>query len=598
MIDLTRWKRKKKYKLEKRFEPRLKIVTWAFLIFAVLIGLRLFDFQIIKFDFYYALASDQHEIYRKLFPERGSIFLKDKAGSILTKQESLYPIAINKDYNLVYAQPKFIEDEPEYIADKLAPILEPDEEKQEGFKNGLIVQLSKSDDPYEPLRHRVEDSQLEMIENLNITGIKSIKETFRYYPEKNIGSNVLGFVSFRGDDEVKKGQYGIEGYFNEELSGQQGEVKSESDISGRFISISDKDFVRAKDGADIVLTLDKTVQYEVCAQLNQHAEIIEAEGAAAVVMDPQTGEIIAMCSYPDFDPNQYNQVENQRDYNNRAVFEAYEVGSIFKPITMAAGLDLGVLTPETTYIDDGFVKIDEFTIRNSDKEAHGKNTMTQVLEKSLNTGTIFAVREIGQRNFRKYVEKFGFGERTGLQLDTEVAGNISSLKKKGEIFAATGSFGQGITATPLQMVQAISAIANGGKLVKPYIVEEVRQFDGTVIKTNRPRPKQVISSKTSTLLTGMMVSVVKNGQGQNASVPGYYIAGKTGTAQIAAGGVYSNRTNHSFIGFGPIKDPKFAMIIRFENPKKGSYSSVTTAPLFSRLAKFILDYYHVVPDAL
>jgi len=598
MIDLTRWKRKKKYKLEKRFEPRLKIVTWGFLIFAILVGVRLFDFQILKFDFYYALASDQHEIYRKLFPERGSIFLKDKAGSILTKQESLYPIAINKDYNLVYAQPKFIEDEPEDIADKLAPILEPDEEKQEGFKNGLIVQLSKSDDPYEPLRHRVEDSQLEMIENLNITGIKSIKETFRYYPEKNIGSNVLGFVSFRGDDEVKKGQYGIEGYFNEELSGQQGEVKSESDISGRFISISDKSFVRAKDGADIVLTLDKTVQYEVCAQLNQHAETIEAEGAAAVVMDPQTGEIIAMCSYPDFDPNQYNQVENQRDYNNRAVFEAYEIGSIFKPITMAAGLDLGILTPETTYIDDGFVKIDEFTIRNSDKEAHGKNTMTQVLEKSLNTGTIFAVREIGQRNFRKYVEKFGFGERTGLQLDTEVAGNISSLKKKGEIYAATGSFGQGITATPLQMVQAFSAIANGGKLVKPYIVEEVRQFDGTVIKTNRPRPKQIISSKTSTLLTGMMVSVVKNGQGKNASVPGYYIAGKTGTAQIAEGGVYSNKTNHSFIGFGPIKNPKFVMIIRFENPKKGSYSSVTTAPLFSRMAKFILDYYHVVPDAL
>ncbi len=597
MIDLTRWKKKKKYKLDKKIEPRLRFVSWFFLFCSILIIAKLFDFQIIKFDFYHALASDQHEIYQKLFPERGAIYLKDKASAILIKQENLYPLAINKDYYLIYAQPKFIEQSPEMIAEKLTPILEPDEEKQDNFYNELIAKLSKKDDPYEPLRHKVEESQTLLVEQLNLKGIRSIKETFRYYPEKNIGANVLGFVSF-ASDEGRFGQYGLEGYFNEELGGEQGEIKTETDITGNIISIGDKEFVRAKDGADVVLTLDKTIQYEVCSKLNEHAEIIEAEGAAAIVMDPQTGEIIAMCSYPDFDPNEYNQVEHIGAYNNKSIFEAYEVGSIFKPITMAAGLDLGILTPESTYIDDGFVKIDEFTIRNADKEAHGKNTMTQVLEKSLNTGTIFAVREIGKRNFRKYVEKFGFGEKTGIQMDTEVAGNISSLKKKGEIYAATGSFGQGITATPLQMVQAFSAIANGGKMVKPFIVEEIRYTDGSVKKTDRPRPKQVISSKTSTLLTGMLVSVVKNGQGKPAAVPGYYMAGKTGTAQIAEHGVYSNKTNHSFIGYGPIKDPKFVMIIRFENPKRGSFSSVTTAPLFSRIAKFILNYYHVVPDAL
>jgi len=208
------------------------------------------------------------------------------------------------------------------------------------------------------------------------------------------------------------------------------------------------------------------------------------------------------------------------------------------------------------------------------------------------------VRKVGKKDFRKYVEKFGFGEKTGIQLDVEVAGDISSLKKRSEVYEATGSFGQGITATPLQMVQAFSAIANGGELVKPYIVEEVRMFDGSVQKTNHPRPVQIISSKTATLLSGMLVSVVKNGQGQKAAVPGYYVAGKTGTAQIAEGGEYSNKTNHSFIGFAPVKDPAFVMIIKFENPKKGSYSSVTTAPLFSRLSKFILDYFHVMPDAL
>jgi len=597
IIDLTRWNKKKKYKLEKKIEPRMRYVTWAFLIFAVLIVAKLFDFQVLKFNFYYALASDQHEIYQKLFPERGSIYLRDKASSIIMKQENLYPLAINKDYYLIYAQPKFMDLSVEEAADKLTPILEPDQEKQDAFHDEILAKFSKTDDPYEPLRHRVEESEALMIDQMEIKGIRSIKETFRYYPEKNIGANVLGFVNF-ASDEGRFGQYGIEGYFDKELAGQQGEIKSETDIAGNLISIGDKEFVRATDGADIVLTLDKTIQYEVCTKLNEHAETIEAKSGAAIVMDPQTGEILAMCSYPDFDPNKYNEVEDLSAYNNRSIFEAYEVGSIFKPITMAAGLDLGVITPDTTYIDDGFVKIDEFTIRNSDKEAHGKNTMTQVLENSLNTGTIFAVRQIGSRSFRKYVESFGFGEKTGIQLDTEVAGDISSLKKKGEIYDATASFGQGITATPLQMVQAFSAIANGGKMVKPFIVEEIRYPDGSVKKTDRPRPKQVISSKTATLLGGMLVSVIKNGQGKAASVPGYYIAGKTGTAQIAEGGVYTNKTNHSFIGYGPIKDPKFLMIIRFENPQKGSYSSVTTAPLFSQLAKFILDYYHVVPDAL
>lgn len=597
MWDLTRYKKKKKYSLDKKFEPRVKFLTACFVVFALVIIAKLFDFQVLKFDFYYALASDQHEIYQKLFPERGAIYLKDEAGSALSRQESLYPLAINKDYNLLYAQPKFLDKSPDEIAGLLAPILEPDQAKQEELKKELTDKLSKKDDPYEPLRHKVEDSQIEMINNLNLQGIKAAKETFRYYPEKNIGANVLGFVGYDANG-VKKGLYGVEGYFDKELAGEQGEIKTEKDIAGRFISVGDKEFVRAKDGDDIILTLDKTIQYEVCMRLNVHAQTIGADSAAAVVMDPFTGAIIAMCSYPDFDPNEYGQVEDASAYNNRAIFEAYEPGSIFKPITMAAALDLGVITPETTYIDEGFVKIDEYTIKNAGREPFGKQTMTQVLEKSLNTGVIFVSRQMETRDFRKYLEKFGFGEKTGLQLDTEMSGDISSLKEKGEVYKATASFGQGITATPLQMVQAFSAIANGGKLVKPYIIEEIRLRDGSVKKTNRPQPKQIITSKTSTILTGMLVSVVKNGEGKNAAVPGYYVAGKTGTAQIAEKGEYTNRTNHSFVGFSPLKEPRFVMIIKFENAKKGTYASSTTAPLFARIAKFILDYYHVVPDAL
>jgi cell division protein FtsI/penicillin-binding protein 2 len=592
MWDLTRYKKKKIYRLDKKFEPRVKFLFRFFVLLAIIIILKLFDFQVLKSGFYYALASDQHEIYQKLFPERGSIYLKDTASSLLSKQEILYPLAINKDYNLVYAQPKFLDKDPAETARLLAPILQLDEQD-------LLTKLIKKDDPYEPLKHKVEDTEVAAINALNIKAIKSVKETYRYYPEKNIGSNVLGYVGF-DQSNIKKGMYGIEGYFDKELAGQQGEIKTEKDIAGRIISVGDKEFVRAKDGADIVLTLDKTIEFEVCNKLDEQAKLVEADSAAAVVMNPQTGAIMAMCSWPDFDPNEYNKVEDLSVYNNRAVYEAYEPGSIFKAITMAAGLDLGVITPETTFIDEGFLKIDDFTIRDFDKLPHGKNTMIQVLENSLNLGTIFVVRQMDKKDFQKYVESFGFGQKTGIQLDTEMPGDISSLKKKGEIYVATASFGQGITATPLQMVQAYSAIANGGKLVKPYIVEEIRQSDGSVIKTNHPRPKQVITSKTATLLTGMLVSVIKSGHGKKAAVPGYYLAGKSGTAQIAdyEHGGYSNKTNHSFIGFGPIEDPAFVLIIKFENPKKGSFAESTASPLFSRLAKFILDYLHIPPDAL
>ena len=592
MIDLKSLEKKNKKAGKKTFELRIKILLYVFLIFALVIMAKLFDLQVLKSNFYAALASDQQEIYKKLFPERGSIYLRDKKLSAFTKQDNLYPVALNKDYNLVYAQPKNLDKTPEELAKDLAPLLEVKEED-------LLSKLNKKDDPYEPLKHKVEDSVAETIRNLNLQGIKISKETFRFYPEKNIGANVLGYVG-PTESGYKKGFYGIEGYFDKELAGQQGEIQSEKDITGRIISIDDKKFIRAIDGADIVLTLDKTVQYAVCSQLNEHAKIIEADNGTAIVMNPKTGAIIAMCSYPDFDPNEYNKVDNLGYYNNLAVRDAYEIGSIFKPITMAAGLDLGKITPETTYFDDGFVKIDEYTIRNHDKLAHGKMTMTQVLEKSLNTGAIFMAREIGKNDFRNYVEKFGFGQKTGIELAAESAGDIETLKKKGEIYMLTASFGQGITATPIQMVQAFSAIANGGEIVKPYIVEEIRNFNGTVIKTTPSKPRKVISSKTATLLTGMLVSVVENGEGGKAQVAGYYIAGKTGTAQIPdyEHGGYSNKNNHSFIGFAPIKDPVFVMIIKFENPKKGSFASITTAPLFSRISKFILDYYHVIPDAL
>lgn len=585
------WKKKRNrnfgQKTAQELDWRLKIVLGGFLLFGVLVIGKLFDIQILKFDFYYALASDQHEIFQQLFPERGEIYVEDEIipGS---EQTNLYPLAINKEYYLVYAQPKFMED-PEFVAEQLAPLVK--KEKEE-----LLSMFSKEDDPYEPIQNKVEPALKEQIHALNLSGIRFAPETYRYYPEHELASHVLGFVSQR--DAQKIGQYGIEGYFNSELSGQQGSVVSETDTAGRWITVADKDFQKAVDGNDIILTIDRTLQSEVCRVLREDAERFNAKSGAVIILEPETGAVKAMCSWPEFDPNEYNKVEDVWVYNNTAIYGAYEPGSVFKPVTMAAAIDSGAVTPDTTYEDLGEREIDDFTIRNSDLEAHGVQTMTQVLEKSLNLGTIFAVEQMGKRTFKKYVEAFGFGEPTNISLDTESSGTIASLDKRGDIYAATASFGQGITVTPIQMVRAINAIANNGKMVEPYIVSAERTDSGEMIPHVPEKVSQVVSSRTATLLSGMLTAVVESGHGGLAKVPGYYIAGKTGTAQIAkpGGGYDEHKTNHSFVGFGPVEDPAFTMIVKYEEPTNGAFSSSTAADTFGRIADFVLDYYHIPPN--
>ncbi len=566
---------------------RIQFLKAGFLACALLIVSRLFFLQVVQGEFYAALASDQHEIFRTLFPERGTIYLKDV--SSLSHEEQLYPIALNKEFHTVYAQPRYMTNVQD-TAQKLSPILQITEED-------LLKRLDKPDDPYEVLKRKISQVEYDQVKALGIEGVKFQSETHRYYPEGRAAAHITGFVS-AADQRV--GQYGVEGYFESILRGEPGQLRSEKDLSGQWIASTSKSYQPAVDGADVVLTLDKNLQYQVCRIFVEEAEKYEAESGAVIVMDPFTGEIMAMCSYPTFDPNEYNMVESVRVYNNTAVFEAYEPGSIFKPVTMAAALDMGVISPDSTYVDTGEVKVDRFTIRNSDKEAHGLVDMVEVLNSSLNLGMIYVVDKLGAHNFKRYVENFGFGKKTGIQLNSEGAGNVDSLSKKGDIYSFTASFGQGITATPLQMVQAFAAIANGGFLVKPYIVDEVRYADGTIEKNETRVIHRVIDSRTSTLLGGMLVSVVRNGQANRASVPGYSIAGKTGTAQIPdfERGGYSNRTNHSFVGYGPIDNPAFVMIVKLENPKRGNFSSSTAAPTFSRIASFILKYLQVPPDDL
>ncbi len=462
----------------------------------------------------------------------------------------------------------------------------------------LIARLSKNKDAYEPVARNVTDEQLSLIKVLDTEALDWLIEDARYYPEPGFGGQVLGFLSHSESGQAS-GHYGLEGYYDDFLSGRAGQLYSQTDASGRWIGIGKRDFKPAVDGGNLLLTIDRNLQVEVCSLLAEGVKQHDADSGSAVVIEPSTGRILAMCGSPDFDPGDYGNVEDLSVYNNQAIFTPYEPGSIFKPLVMAAAIDAGAVTPDTTFNDTGSVSIDSFTIHNSGDHVYGSNvSMIEVLDESINTGMVWVMRKMGRDPFEDYIHKFGFGEPTGVTLKTEVAGTLASLDKDAEVYAATASFGQGLTTTPIQIAAAYAALANGGTLMKPYLVEEMRYPDGTVETTSPEVVRQVVSPSTATTVGAMLVSVVENGHGYQAAVPGYYIAGKTGTAQIARNGVYSATDfNGSFAGFGPVEDPKFAMIVKIESPKGGIiYAESTAAPIFGKIAQFILDYYGVPPE--
>jgi len=563
-------------------DKRISALTIVVFLLALIIVARLFSFQILQHDFYSLMASEKHEVYKKLFPQRGSIYVRE--------DQELYPLVTNKDYYLVYAEPSKIKS-PNTVIDKITPILGLAEEEWKA----LLPKLAKADDPYEPIKHKVTKQKVDELKALELAGIGFLPETYRYYPEKGIGGQIFGFVGF--DGETKIGQYGLEGYFNEQLSGQSGLLKSIKDAVGSLVAIGPRSIKPAQNGVDLVLTIDRKVQFTACQKLKEFYDWFKAKSATVIIMEPKTGAIVAMCSFPDFDPENYNEVANINDLNNPAIFTAYESGSVFKTITMAAALDKDKITPETTYEDPGEVKVGPYTIRNFDNQAHGVNTMTQVLEQSLNTGAMFAAEKIGRATFKEYVDDFGFGKPTGITLDKEMPGDVSSLAKKGDIYYLTGSYGQGITVTPIQLITAYAAVANGGKLVKPYIVSETVKANGEIVKNQPVEIRQVIKPKTAALLSGMLVSVTEKGYDKKAKVSGYYLAAKTGTAQISNGsGGYGSETTHTFIGFGPVSNPKFVMLLKLDKPQGVRFASDTLGPLFRQLAEFLLNYYQIPPD--
>ncbi len=568
-------------------DGRLVLFRAVILLFLCAIAARLFVLQVLTHDFYAALASDQHSIFERLFPARGAIYLSDPKS-----EDGRFPAAVNKSLSLVYSDNRAVDD-PAATARQLAPLLEMEESE-------LLGRLADRTDPYEPLKRKVPENVADRVRALELPGIGFAREQYRFYPDNSASGQVVGFVGSRENGE-KVGRYGIEGRWNQELTGEQGYLAAEKDPVGRWIGSAERNFRPAVDGAELTLTIDRNIQYVVCEKLKAAVARHGASGGTVVIMDPRTGAVIAMCSAPDFDPNDFSAAVDMGVYNNPAIFYSYEPGSIFKPVTMAAALDAGKVLPNTVYHDEGQMVIGPFTIRNSDGKANGWQTMTQVLEKSLNTGAIFAARQLGNEDFLKYVENFGFGRPTGIELDSETGGNISSLRKSGDIWSATGSFGQGISVTPLQVVAAYGALANGGKLMRPYVVAEVRRGGGEAVRTEPTVVRQVITKRASTLIGGMLVNVVESGHGARAGVPGYYVAGKTGTAQIARGdgqGYEPDAFIGSFVGYAPVDDPAFVMLTKIDRPQDVKFAESSAAPLFGDIAGFLLQYMRIPPDRI
>lgn len=555
-----------------------------FLAWAVLIAGRLFYLQIIVHDRYTQQAEKQRFDRRVIEGDRGKIFLKD-----LKIPDKYYPLATNIEFYTVAVSPKQVqaENQAEFIG-ALGSFLDVS-------TTTISEKIEKKDDVYEVIKRNVSGKTANAISSSTLKGVILERELGRFYPEKEDGAHLSGFVGFKGSKRI--GQYGLEAYYEDALGGEEGTLEAEFDAGGRIITTGSKYVKEPETGSDIYLTVDRTIQFFACDKLKSAVKKHGATSGSVIIMDPFSGRILAMCNYPTFDPNEYSKVKNISLYVNPSVSYTYEPGSVFKPITMAGALNEGVIDSETQYHDTGSVKIGPYVIKNSDLKAHGVRTMTQVLEDSLNTGAIFAVRNLGAAKFRKYVSDFGFGGTTGIDTSSEVSGDISSLDKPSEIYSATASFGQGIAVTSIQMLTAYAAIANGGYVLRPFIVDSIRGKDGIELK----KPKilrQIISGQTASKLSAMLVSVVEKGHGARAQVKGYYVAGKTGTAQVPlpGGGYDPNRSIGSFIGFAPLKNPKFVMLAKVDDPKDVRFAESTAAPLFGEIAKFLLDYLEVPPE--
>lgn len=504
-------------------------------------------------------------------------------GEILTSDG--FPLVSNETAYLVFAEPQKVKD-PE-LASKLAEVLE--------VPSASISARLDSNLYWVPLAHKVSQEKVDKIRKLELLGVGFNRGDRRFYSEGSTSAHLLGFVGsdLNGQD---KGYFGLEGFYDRGLRGRPGILRQEKDIRGIPILLGGQEEEKAKDGRTLILHLDRSVQFIAEKKLGQGITKYGAKHGSVVIMDPRTGGILGMVSFPSYDPAEFSETPPEL-FKNPVIADSYEPGSTFKVAILAAALDAGVVKPNDVYQDDGPIKIGEYLIKTWNEKYHGQETVTQILERSCNVGMVWVGKKLGREKMVDYLKKFGLGEITGIDLEEEEVPPLRSKNEWKEIDLATASFGQGIAVTPNQMVRIVAAIANGGKLMEPHMAAYIKDPNGKKIEIKPKVVRQVIKPETATVLTQLMVSAVENGEAKWAKPAGFAIAGKTGTAQIPVAGHYEvERTIASFVGFAPVDKPKFVMLVRLVEPTSSPWGSETAAPLFFDIAKELLAYYGVAPN--
>lgn len=572
---------------------RTRTLVWIMLAIGAIYIARLFVLQIVQNEYYEAEALDEHTSKFTIPATRGLIYAKDG-------NDSSVPLVLNEPAYTVYADPRYVND-----TEKTASFLR----KVAGGNvvDGFEDSLNDKERQYVVLAKMVNSDQANLIKQENLPGIGLKKQERRVYPEGQLGAQLLGYVNSEGS-----GQYGIEQQMNDLLSGTDGMLKTVTDVNGIPISINNDNVqTPAQNGQDLLLNIDRNVQAYAEQALKDGLEKAKAKTGSVIVMDPQTGAVLAMADCPTYDPAKYYEVSDYDVFTNHVVSDPYEAGSVIKSLTMATALNEGVINPDTTYQNSGSVQVDDATIKNVLQTVNGTRSMTEVLEYSLNTGVVYALKQLGggeinraarDKLFGYFSDNFMFGKLTGIEQSGESPGQIIAPDQAegNNVRYANMTFGQGMDTTMVQVASAFSSAINGGTYYKPQVVDAYLK-DGEISQDIKPEVVKngVVTADTSSKLRQMLVEA-RSKSFKNVDKNGYVIGGKTGTSQVidsATGKYTDDNAIGSYVGFGGNDTPQYVIMVRVKDAKvsNGETAGAVTAPIFADISNWMIDYLKIQP---
>jgi len=560
---------------------RIKLTFFVFFVSFLAVIFRLGWWQIYQKEPLSAQAENQRWEEKTVPAKRGEIFFTDQ-----------HPLALSLPFYNLFAFKPELKIDFNVLGEKLSDLLETDRQKKEILKNSIVEKLNQPP-LWIPLSEKIEPDQKKAIEHLGINGLHFEEKFNRFYPEASQAAHLLGFVG-KNEEGEDRGYFGLEGFYEEDLRGEEGKIIQENDALGRPIVLGNNYEIPPKNGSNLVLFLDRQLQWLAEKKLEEGVKRYGAKEGLVIISSPKEGSILALSAFPDFDPNEYSQTDPLL-FLNPAISATFEPGSIFKPLIMAIALENQAVTPETTCPCEGPLEIGEYSISTWNNQYYPKSTMTEVIQHSDNVGMAFVAQKLGLEKTLNGLEKFGFGKITGIDLQGEISPALREAKYWSPIDLATLGFGQGIAITPIQMVQAMGVIANNGKMASPRVVASIINQGGNQ-EVSPKEEQKVISSKTAQEITKMMVNAVDHGEAKWTKIEGAKIAGKTGTAQIPISGHYDpEKTVASFIGFAPADNPQFLMLITLREPTTSPWASETAAPLWFEIAREIFTIKGINP---